>query len=120
MKDYGMQPHTSRQHALKPTLRVDMDEQTKATVILRLPSTLSAFSEGKSQLLLNAETIEQVFDALKQSFPQVWEKLCDEQGNVRRQFNIFVNNQLVTSLRDDAISLRSGQEIIVLPVLTST
>ncbi|HLL78624.1 MAG TPA: MoaD/ThiS family protein [Ktedonobacteraceae bacterium] len=95
-----------------------MDEQTKATVILRLPSTLSAYSESKSQLLLYAETIEQVFDSLKQSYPLVWQRLCDEEGQVRKQFRIFVNNQLVTSTHDDGIVLKSGQEIIVLPILS--
>lgn len=95
-----------------------MDEQTKVTVILRLPSTLSASSESKSQLLLYAETIEQVFDSLKQNYPLVWERLCNEEGHVRKQFRIFVNNQLVTSTRDDDIALKPGQEIIVLPILS--
>lgn len=97
-----------------------MDEQTRATVILRLPSTLSAYSESKSQLLLNAETIEQVFDSLKQSYPQVWERLCDDEGHVRKQFRIFVNNQLVTSRTEPGVLLKAGQEIIVLPVITGS
>jgi molybdopterin synthase sulfur carrier subunit len=99
-------------------LREYMDEQTKATVILRLPSTLSAYSESKSQLLLYAETIEQVFDSLKQSYPLVWERLCDEEGHVRKQFRIFVNNRLITSRSEPDILLKTGQEIIVLPVIT--
>jgi molybdopterin converting factor small subunit len=94
-----------------------MHEQEKTAVILRLPSTLSAYSEGKSQLLLNADTIEQLFGALEQAYPLVWQQLCSEQGHVRRQFNIFVNNQLVTSPNDSTISLKAGQEVIVLPVI---
>jgi molybdopterin converting factor small subunit len=93
-----------------------MHEQDKTAVILRLPSTLSAYSEGRSQLLLNAETTEQLFSALEQAYPLVWQQLCGEQGQVRKQFNIFVNNQLVKSPSDPAISLRAGQEVIVLPV----
>lgn len=93
-----------------------MHEQEKTAVILRLPSTLSAFSEGKSQLLLNAETTQQLFSALEQAYPLVWQQLCGEQGQIRKQFNIFVNNQLVKSPNDPAIPLKAGQEVIVLPV----
>jgi len=96
-----------------------MHEHEKTAVILRLPSTLSAYSEGKSQLLLNADTIEQLFNLLQQEYPLVWNQLCGENGHVRKQFNIFVNNQLVTSSNDPAISLKSGQEVIVLPVIGS-
>jgi molybdopterin converting factor small subunit len=94
-----------------------MHEQEKTAVILRLPSTLSAYSDGKSQLLLNADTIEQLFSALEQEYPLVWKQLCDGPGKVRKQFNIFVNNQLVTSSNDPAILLKAGQEVIVLPVI---
>jgi molybdopterin synthase sulfur carrier subunit len=93
-----------------------MHEQGKTTIILRLPSTLSTYSDGKSQLLLNAETVEQLFTALEQAYPLVWRQILGEDGRVRRQFNIFVNNRLVLSPHEPAISLKSGQEVIVLPV----
>jgi sulfur-carrier protein len=94
-----------------------MHEQENTTIILRLPSTLSAYSEGKSQLLLHADTIEQLFIALEQTYPLVWQQLCGEHGRVRKQFNIYVSNQLVTSPTDSTISLKAGQEVIVLPAI---
>ena len=93
-----------------------MNEQEKTSVIMRLPSTLSVFSGGKSQLLLNAETFEQLLNALGQSYPQVWEQLCDEQGRVRKKIHIYVSNRLVTTPDDLDMPLKPGQEIIVLPV----
>ncbi len=87
----------------------------KATVILRLPSTLSAYSEGKSQLSLQADTIEQLMEELADQYPRVWEYLCVEEGQLRNHVRIFVNNQLITSLNGLEIALKPGQEIIVLP-----
>ena len=94
-----------------------MNEYEKAAVVLRLPSTLSAFSGGKSQLLLNADTVEQLLDALAQQYPQVWQQLCNEQGQVRKHMNIFVNNKLISAPDDLKIALRPGQEVIVLPAI---
>jgi molybdopterin converting factor small subunit len=94
-----------------------MHEQEKIAVILRLPSTLSTYSEGKSQLLLNADTIEQLFAALQQEYPRVWQQLCDEDGSVCKHFSIFVNNRLITTCSEPDILLKAGQEVIVLPVI---
>jgi molybdopterin synthase sulfur carrier subunit len=94
---------------------VTMNEQDKTSVIMRLPSTLSVFSGGKSQLLLNAETFEQLLDALESQYPLVWEQLCDAQGRVRKKIQIYVSNRLVTTPADLNMALKPGQEVIVLP-----
>ncbi len=94
---------------------VVMNEQDKTSVIIRLPSTLSVFSGGKSQLLLNAETFEQLLDALESQYPLVWEQLCDAQGRVRKKIQIYVSNRLVTTPADLNMALKPGQEVIVLP-----
>lgn len=87
----------------------------KATVILRLPSTLSAYSGGKSQLSLQADTVEQLLEDLANQYPLVWEYLCVEPGHLRGHIRMFVNNQLISDLDGLQIALKPGQEIIVLP-----
>lgn len=93
-----------------------MSNEEQAAVILRLPSTLSTYSSGKSQILLQANTVEQLLAALQQQYPLVWEHLCTEQGYLRPHVKIFVNNELITAQSGLATPLKSGQEVIVLPV----
>src|SRR5438552_18110027 len=92
-----------------------MDDEGKSTVMLRLPSTLSAYNKSKSQLLLQTGTIEQLLHELEHQHHQVWEHLCTEHGHVRNHIQIFVNNELITG--DDGLKtlLKPGQEVIVLP-----
>lgn len=97
-----------------------MTDQEKAAVVLRLPSTLSAYSGGKSQIRLYANTVEQLLAALEQQHPQVWQHLCTEQGLLRDHVRIFVNNQLITSPAGLTTPLKQGQEIIVLPVTSGS
>jgi molybdopterin converting factor small subunit len=87
----------------------------KTTVILRLPSTFGTHSGGKSQLSLQADTIEKLLEELADQYPLVWESLCSEQGHLRDHVRMFVNNQLITGLDGLQIALKPGQEIIVLP-----
>jgi len=92
-----------------------MDDEIVTTVMLRLPSTLSAYSGGKSQLLLQATTIEQLLNQLENQHRQVWEHLCTEHGHVRNHVQIFVNNELISGDEGLKTLLKPGQEVIVLP-----
>jgi sulfur-carrier protein len=88
----------------------------KATVTLRLPSTLSAYSGGKSQIQIRANTMEQLLAVLEQLHPLVWERLCTKEGHVRPHVKIFVNNEMITGPNGLKTVLKPGQEVIVLPV----
>lgn len=92
-----------------------MTNGEKASVTLRLPSTLSAFSGGKSQIHLKADTVEQLLAALQADYPKIWQSLCTEDGQIREHVKIFVNNAMITSPHGLHIALKPGQEIIVLP-----
>jgi sulfur-carrier protein len=92
----------------------------KPVVTLRLPSTLSAYSGGKSQIVLQAETVEQLLSLLEKQHPSIGEYLCTQQGHVRDHVKIFVNNAVITGSQGLETPLKSGQEIIVLPTTSST
>lgn len=92
-----------------------MSNEEKAAVTLRLPSTLSAYSGGKSQIALQANTVEELLALLAQQHPKVWERLCTPEGHVREHVKMFVNNELISGPHGLNIALKPGQEIIVLP-----
>jgi molybdopterin synthase sulfur carrier subunit len=95
-----------------------MGDEEKAMVTLRLPSTLSAYSGGKSQIVLHANTIEEMLAELKQHHPQVWYYLCNDKGHVREHVKLFVSNEMVSGSSGLGITLKAGQEIIVLPAIS--
>ena len=92
-----------------------MSDEEKPTVTLRLPSTLSTYSGGKSQIVLKANTVEEMLALLGQLHPPVWEHLCNEQGHIREHVKIFVNNEIISGHSGLETVLKPGQEIIVLP-----
>ena len=96
-----------------------MSDDDQAKVTLRLPSTLSAYSGGKSQIQIHANTVEQLLAVLEQLHPLVWERLCTKEGHVRPHVKIFVNNEMITGPNGLKTVLKPGQEVIVLPVTSS-
>ncbi len=97
-----------------------MSDEEKATVTLRLPSTLSAYSGGKSQIQMKADTVEELLSTLERLHPLVWERLCTQEGHVREHVKIFVNNEMITGPTGLQTTLKPGQEIIVLPSTSSS
>ena len=95
-----------------------MSDEERAAVTLRLPSTLSAYSGGKSQILLRADTVQQLLTVLERLHPLVWERLCTKDGHVREHVKIFVNNEMITGPNGLQTPLKPGQEVIVLPSTT--
>lgn len=95
-----------------------MQGDDKAVVILRLPTTLSGFSGGKGQIEFAANTVEELLAALKQQYPQVWERLCDEHGFLKKHVKMFVNNVVISGRQGLQTKLTSGQEVIVLPAVS--
>ncbi|GHO50270.1 MoaD/ThiS family protein [Ktedonospora formicarum] len=91
-----------------------MGEEQK-TVTLRLPSTLSTYSGGKSQIVMSASTVEQLLAQLRVQHPAIWECLCTEEGHVRQHVTIFVNNEVIQGAGGLQTVLKPGQEVIVLP-----
>jgi molybdopterin synthase sulfur carrier subunit len=96
-----------------------MSDEERATVTLRLPSTLSAYSGGKSQIQVRADTVEQLLATLQRLHPSVWERLCTQEGYVREHVKIFVNNEMITGPNGLQTTLKPGQEVIVLPSTSS-
>ncbi|MGH2507483.1 MAG: MoaD/ThiS family protein [Ktedonobacteraceae bacterium] len=92
-----------------------MHEPKQGVITLRLPSTLSTYSGGKSQIFLEATTLAGLLVELARQHPLIWERLCTTEGRVRSHVKIFVNNAFVTSADDVNITLNPGQEVIVLP-----
>ena len=95
-----------------------MQSDEKASVTLRLPSTLSAYSGGKSQIAINANTVAELLSVLKDQHFSVWERLCNEQGYLREHVKMFVSNEVISGTSGLSTPLISGQEVIVLPVIT--
>jgi molybdopterin synthase sulfur carrier subunit len=61
--------------------------------------------------------IGELIDDLEQTFPGIKERLCDQNGNVRRFVNIFLNDEDIRFLEDKATAVKEGDEISIVPAI---
>ena len=86
-------------------------------VKIRIPTPLQKLAGGKGEVSLEAQTIQQMIDALEKNYPGMKERLCDEQGKVRRFVNVYLNEEDIRFLNKEATALKDGDEVSIVPAI---
>jgi molybdopterin synthase sulfur carrier subunit len=92
-------------------------ETTTATVTVRLPTVLRPQARGQSTVRQQGATVGQVIDGLVGEFPGLKPNLLDDQGNVRRFVNLYVNDEDIRFLDQLDTPLHDGDEVTILPAV---
>ena len=61
--------------------------------------------------------IGELIDDLEKTYPGIKERLCDQNGNVRRFVNIFLNDEDIRFLEDKGTAVKEGDEISIVPAI---
>jgi len=84
---------------------------------VRIPTPLRKLTGDQEIVHAEGATIGEVLQHLDASFPGLRERICDEQGNVRRFVNIFVNDEDIRFLKDRETPLVEGDEVSIVPAI---
>ena len=87
------------------------------SVRVRIPTPLRRFTAGSEEVSVSGNTIGMVVEDMEQKFPGVKERLCDEQGRVRRFVNIYVNGDDIRFLNSLDTPVKDGDEVSIVPAI---
>ena len=86
-------------------------------VLVRLPSALARHADGQKELQVEAASVRELIDTLQVAHPELASRLCDENGELRRMLNFFVNQENIRAVSGDDTELRDGDEISIVPLI---
>ena len=86
-------------------------------ITVRIPTPLQKLTQDKSEVSISATTISGCILALEKNYPGIKERICDEQGNVRRFVNIFLNEEDIRFLKKEQTSVKDGDEVSIVPAI---
>ena len=86
-------------------------------VTVRLPSVLAIHTGGRTEVRVDASSIQDLVQKLGAVYPAIAPRLCDESGQLRTALNLFVNNRNVQALDGAATALQDGDEISIMPLM---
>lgn len=87
------------------------------SVKVRIPTPLRRFTGGAEEVSVDGTTIGTVVDNLEKRYPGIKERLCDDQGRVRRFVNLYVNGDDIRFLNSLDTSVKDGDEVSIVPAI---
>ena len=87
------------------------------SVRVRIPTPLRRFTGGAEEVTAGGGTIGSVMEDLERKHPGIKERLCDEQGRVRRFVNIYVNGDDIRFLSSLDTAVKDGDEVSIVPAI---
>jgi len=86
-------------------------------VIVKIPTPLRRVTNGASQALVDGGTVKDVVLGLEREFPGIGARLLNDEGDLRRTVNFYVNGEDVRFLKGGETSLKSGDEVSIVPAI---
>ena len=87
-------------------------------VKVKIPTPLRGLTNNQDYVDADGATsVTEVVQHLEQNFPGMRERLLDEQGELRRFVNIYVNGEDIRFLDNLATAIKSGDEVSIVPAV---
>lgn len=86
-------------------------------ITVRIPTPLQKLTQNQAEVKAKGANIRELIEDLEKNFPGIKERICDETGEIRRFINIYVNEEDVRFLQQDATPLKDGDEVSMIPAI---
>ena len=84
---------------------------------VRIPTPLRKLTNELEVVETAGSNVGEILDNLDKAFPGLKERICDEQGNVRRFVNVFLNDEDIRFLDEKATAVGEKDELSIVPAI---
>ena len=86
-------------------------------ISIRIPTPLRKLTGEQEVVQADGATVGELLSSLDVTFPGLKDRICDDQGNVRRFVNVYVNDEDIRFLEEQATAVREGDELSIVPAI---
>ena len=84
---------------------------------VRIPAPLRKLTKEQPVVDIQGKTVEEILANLEKNYPGMKERICDENGQIRRFINVFVNGEDIRFKEGAKTSVAEGAEISIIPAI---
>lgn len=84
---------------------------------VRIPTPLQKLTANQGEVEVSGGNVKLVIEDLEKKFPGFKERLCDENGKLRRFVNIYLNDEDVRFLQGEETPVKDGDQISIIPAI---
>lgn len=82
-----------------------------------IPTPLQKLTRDQATVECSGSTIAELLESLEKSCPGIKARLCDENGELRRFVNFYVNSEDIRFLDGIQTNLKDGDEVSIIPAI---
>ena len=86
-------------------------------VTIRIPTTLRILTSGEAELDAEEGTVSQIISEVCENYPDFQGRLIDDDGNLLRFVNVYVDDEDVRFLQGLETPVLDGQTISIIPAV---
>ena len=86
-------------------------------IVVRIPTPLRRLTNGQGEVEVEAKSIREAIDKLEEQFPGFKERLIDENGELRRFVNLYLNDEDIRFLKGLDTELKDGDVLSIVPAI---
>lgn len=86
-------------------------------VTIRIPTTLRILTSGEAELEAEEGTVSQIISEICENYPDFQGRLVDDDGNLLRFVNVYVEDEDVRFLQGLETPVLDGQTISIIPAV---
>jgi molybdopterin synthase sulfur carrier subunit len=86
-------------------------------VKVRIPTPLRGLTNNLDVVAGEDGTLGDCINGLEAAYPGIKDRICDDQGEIRRFVNVYVNGEDVRFLDGLTTELKSGDEVSIVPAV---
>ncbi|MFN3966097.1 MAG: MoaD/ThiS family protein [Endomicrobiia bacterium] len=87
------------------------------SIKVRIPTPLQKLTNNQAEVESEGKNIKELIENLDKKYPGIKERLYDENGNLRRFINFFVNDKDIRFLEGENTELKDGDEVSIIPAI---
>jgi molybdopterin synthase sulfur carrier subunit len=105
---------TGSPEARYPTAKTD---RSIVTTKVRIPTPLRKLTKEQAEVDAEGDTIRGVVDDLERQFPGFKERMCDENGELRRFVNVYVGEEDIRFMDGLDTKIPEGEQVSIIPAV---
>jgi MoaD family protein len=87
------------------------------SIKVRIPTPLRKLTGDKSIVEAEGKNIGELVDSLEKNFKGIKQRLCEEDGNLRRFINIYLNEEDIRFIKGKETPVKDGDEVSIIPAI---
>jgi len=84
---------------------------------VKIPAPLLKFTGNKSPVEVDSGTIKELIDNLEKNYPGIKKRLCEDNGEIRKFINFYVNGDDMRFLKGLDTAIKDGDDITIVPAV---